>query len=158
MTPDFAEFLLATPPEHRVGRVFPIDTLAGAPMNPKRVCRVISAIGKAASVVVEKDCRRPRREDDGRRSWALETKYATAHDLRRRFGARWARKVSTFELQKLMRHASIRTTEEFYVDVAIDDLAASLWQKHEPQPLRNFSPNSSELASILSNDATEKTR
>ena len=41
--------------------------------------------------------------------------YASAHDLRRSFGFRWAKRVMPLILQKLMRHADITTTMEFYV-------------------------------------------
>ena len=37
-------------------------------------------------------------------------KYASAHDLRRSFGFRWADRVDTFKLQELMRHSNIETT------------------------------------------------
>ncbi|MBI3467937.1 MAG: site-specific integrase [Planctomycetes bacterium] len=43
--------------------------------------------------------------------------YCTLHDLRRNFGSRWAGKVPAQVLQRLMRHANIRTTMEFYADV-----------------------------------------
>lgn len=42
---------------------------------------------------------------------------ATLHDLRRSFGTRYARVVPAQVLQKLMRHADIKTTLEFYVDL-----------------------------------------
>ena len=42
-------------------------------------------------------------------------KYASAHDLRRRFGFRWSQRVMPPVLQQMMRHESIQTTMEFYV-------------------------------------------
>ena len=47
VTPDFAEFLLARQRIEREGKVFRVDGIfTGKPMTPKRVSRVISAIGK----------------------------------------------------------------------------------------------------------------
>jgi integrase len=44
----------------------------------------------------------------------------TLHDLRRSFGSRYAAVVPAQVLQKLMRHADIKTTLEFYTD--LDDV------------------------------------
>ena len=41
--------------------------------------------------------------------------YASARDLRRAFGFRWAMIVPSMILKDLMRHASVQTTEAFYV-------------------------------------------
>lgn len=51
-----------------------------------------------------------------------KVKFASAHDLRRTFGSRMATRVPAQVLQKLMRHASIQTTLEFYVDLDERDL------------------------------------
>ena len=53
---------------------------------------------------------------------AKQVKFASAHDLRRTFGSRMAPKVPAQVLQKLMRHASIQTTIEFYVELSARDL------------------------------------
>ena len=47
----------------------------------------------------------------------------TLHDLRRSFGSRLAPQVSAAVLQRLMRHADIKTTLGFYtnVDGALED-------------------------------------
>jgi integrase len=47
----------------------------------------------------------------------------TMKALRRGFGCRYAGKVSAHVLQKLMRHASIKTTMDYYanVDVAVEE-------------------------------------
>jgi integrase len=42
-------------------------------------------------------------------------KYATAHDLRRPFGERWAQRVMPQVSMELMRHESIDTTLKYYV-------------------------------------------
>jgi len=112
MTPDFAEFLLRTHPEQRQGRVFQIQALAtGRPMSGKRVSRTVSAIGRAAQVLVN----------------SVENKFASAHDLRRSFGTRWSSRVKPATLQLLMRHASIETTLKYYVAQDADELAEELW-------------------------------
>lgn len=44
-----------------------------------------------------------------------KNKFASAHDLRRSFGERWATRVMPQVLMELMRHESIETTLKFYV-------------------------------------------
>ena len=115
MTPDFAEFVLQTPPEAREGRVFDLmGIFTGKPISPKRVCRIVSDIGRKAGVVVNK----------------ADGKFASAHDLRRSFGTRWAPQVKPITLQLLMRHQSIETTLKYYVDADADDVADELWKVH----------------------------
>jgi integrase len=109
MTPDFAEWLLTTPQEQRHGPVFTLG------LAPKTVSRIVSAIGEKAGVVVNK----------------AEGKFASAHDLRRAFGTRWASKVKPATLQLLMRHASIQTTLDYYVSMDADDVAGELWAAHD---------------------------
>ena len=41
--------------------------------------------------------------------------WGSAHDFRRAFGERWADIVTPMLLKELMRHASVTTTEQFYV-------------------------------------------
>ncbi len=115
LTPDFAEWLLKTPREQRTGRVFRLSgLLSGKPITPKRVSRVVSEVGKRAGVIVNK----------------IDGKYASAHDLRRSFGTRWAPKVRPATLQLLMRHESIETTLKYYVAQDADDIASELWSQH----------------------------
>ncbi len=119
ITPDFAALLESVPVEARVGRVFkplPSQKNASTP-TAHRVGEVISAIGTAAGVIVDSDPRtgEPR-------------KFASAHDLRRSFGQRWAPKVMPATLKELMRHSSIETTMQYYVGVNADATAAVLWQ------------------------------
>ena len=52
--------------------------------------------------------------------------WASAHDLRRAFGFRWSRKVNSMVLKELMRHASVTTTEQFYVGIQANETAAML--------------------------------
>ncbi len=69
---------------------------------------------------------------DGKRVTVTANKFASAHDLRRSFGTRWAKQVMPAVLQRLMRHASIDTTMKYYVGIESDDVAAELWAKYRP--------------------------
>ncbi len=112
MTPDFAEFLLTTPEADRHGSVFKLDSqFTGKPMAARSVGRVVSKIGRNAGVIVNSGAE----------------KYASAHDFRRAFGTRWARKVMPSVLQRLMRHDAIETTLRYYVDLDADEMAEELW-------------------------------
>lgn len=113
MTPDFAQFLLQTPRMERTGLVFKLmGHYTQEQMTPPRVGRIISEIGRRAKVVVRKS----------------EGKFASAHDLRRSFGTRWAPKVKPATLQLLMRHRSIETTLKYYVAQDADEIADELWK------------------------------
>jgi len=120
ITPDFAEWILAETPEgERVGYVFPLENLRhGGQFTACEAGRVLSEIGDKAGVVVDPE----------------SGKTASAHDLRRAFGTRWARKTRTPVLQRLMRHANIQTTMNYYVDLDADEVADGLWANHEPSP------------------------
>jgi integrase len=113
MTPDFAQFIQATPKEAREGAVFKlVSKSTGQTLSLKRISRTVSAIGEKANVVVNK----------------VTGKFASAHDLRRSFGTRWASRVKPATLQLLMRHESIETTLKYYVDQDADDVADELWK------------------------------
>jgi integrase len=128
MTPDFAEWLLQTPEEDREGPVFPMPNLVdGRSLGVWRVGKTVSAIGEKAGVVVNKE----------------DQKFASAHDLRRSFGTRWAMRVKPAVLQKLMRNTRITTTMRYYVSLEADDVAAELWARH------------SENGNTLGNPSTE---
>jgi integrase len=115
MTPDFAEFLLRTPEGQRRGRVFRLNQDGGSiPLDVHHVGQVVTAIGRRSGVVVN----------------AVDGKNASCHDLRRTFGTRWARRVMPAVLQRLMRHANVQTTMQFYVDLDVDEMADDLWAKH----------------------------
>ncbi len=112
MTPDFAELLARTPTAERTGPVFPlVDQRTGRRLEPHRVGEIVGKMGKKAGVVVNK----------------ADGKYASAHDLRRAFGTRWAKRVMPAVLKRLMRHASIQTTMAYYVDLDAADVADQLW-------------------------------
>jgi integrase len=112
-TPDFGQLLLGVPGADRMGRVFKLNGLrTHEPITPKRVSRIISAVGKKAGVVVNKE----------------QGKFGSAHDLRRAYGTRWAKRLKPFELKTLMRHESIETTERYYVELDAEELGNELWK------------------------------
>jgi len=108
--------------------------------------RVISAIGQCAGVMVN----------------TPKGKFASAHDLRRSFGTRWAAKVKPITLQLLMRHKHIETTLGYYVDQDADDVAEQLWAGFSNQNLGKTpfgvgtSPESCESDSGPIGDETKK--
>lgn len=61
-----------------------------------------------------------------------KVKFASAHDLRRSFGTRWARLVPTAVLMQLMRHESIQTTNAYYIDLDADVIAEDLYRVFDP--------------------------
>ena len=131
MTPDFAEFLLQTPENQRKGSVFnPLPLLAAhgktdavpARMQPNAVGKLLGRIGKAANVVV--DWKDPPPDAEDKNKIAV---FASAHDLRRSFGERWAERVMPKVLQELMRHADINTTMRYYVGQNAERTAGLRW-------------------------------
>ncbi len=145
MTPDFAEWLLRTPDRERRGRVFRLTgLLSGQPISPKRVSRLVTKIGKKAGVVVNREMKKVKERaidaKTGKPTGPVRlverevVKYASAHDLRRSFGTRWAKRVMPATLKLLMRHSSVDTTMRYYVEMDADDVAADLWAQHSPAP------------------------
>jgi integrase len=95
--------------------VFKLERGDGKPGRPAvhRVSKIISAIGEKAKVRVD------------------VKKTASAHDLRRAFGERWAARLMPAQLMELMRHESIETTLSYYVGRNAERTAAILWHEHE---------------------------
>jgi integrase len=54
-------------------------------------------------------------------------KHAMAHDLRRSFCTKWARRVMPATLQRLAQHASIQATLTYYVAQSAEHIATDLW-------------------------------
>jgi len=99
--PAFAALLAEIPEDQRTGFVFcpGRERGEGRYTDVKRVGRIITAIGKAAGVSVNS-----------------EGKPASAHDLRRSFSQRLADAgVPLRELQSIMRHSRVETTERYYL-------------------------------------------
>jgi integrase len=115
ITPDFAECLLATPEDQRRGPVFRPIMPSGSRAKAQEGGRMVALIGELARVVVHTNAK------------TGKVKYASAHDLRRSFGTRWAKRVKTPILMRLMRHENIQTTMAYYVDLDATELAEELW-------------------------------
>ena len=117
MTPDFVAFLEETPANLRTGPVFRLNARRGhaGRISAEQAGKVISEIGEAAGVKVWTNPRNG------------QIKYASAHDLRRSFGTRWALQVKPFCLQELMRHSNILTTMRYYIEIKAQELAAAIW-------------------------------
>jgi integrase len=102
MAPDFADFLAKVPKKDRTGLVFPLPRRREKDKDQRIsklwVSKTISLIGEKAGIIVD----------------SRSGKYASAHDLRRSFGERWAPHVQPQVLMQLMRHANINTTLRFY--------------------------------------------
>jgi len=76
-----------------------------------------------------------------------KTIHASAHDLRRAFGQRWSRKVSSMILKELMRHDSVTTTEKYYVDINAQETARFLRKVTlEVTPKKKADPAEAETA------------
>ena len=112
ITPEFATLLVSVPERERRGRVFKLLAIDGTQLRGGRcaVGKVVTAIGKAANVVVN---------DKG--------KNGSAHDLRRAFGQRWASRVMPNVLRELMRHEDISTTMKYYVGTNAEATADAVW-------------------------------
>jgi integrase len=106
IAPEFARFLQATPEDQREGYVFSPAAMRadkkGQRLGEQQVGRIIGVTGKLANVKV----------GTGKTG---KPKMASAHDLRRSFGLRWAQRVMPQILMELMRHESIDTTMLYYV-------------------------------------------
>jgi integrase len=76
-----------TPRRRERGKLFPLS------LSPREVSRKFTRLAKKAGLKI------------------------TLHDLRRSFGSRYAAVVPAPVLQRLMRHADIKTTLAFYTDV-----------------------------------------
>ncbi|WP_298863743.1 site-specific integrase [uncultured Gimesia sp.] len=130
IVPEFAEFLQEVPKDQRTGPVF--NPLSGwgsrNQMTPMTISKKVAKIGKKANVAVSDD------------------KFASAHDLRRSFGERWAQLIMPQQLMQLMRHESMETTLRFYVGRNAEKAAEAIYEAFEARPC-------SSLRSISKNDA-----
>lgn len=130
LAPEFGQLLAAVPNEQRTGFVFHPENDLGGRASRLIAIRTVSAIGREAGVQV----------------WTHPktgaTKTATAHDLRRSFGTRWASRVMPAVLQQMMRHASIQTTMTFYVTRNAEAAGDVIREAFEKSTLGNISGNS----------------
>lgn len=101
-TPRFGALLDEIPEEQRTGWIFdpkPLRADWTRRLSVGQASRIVSDIGENAGIVVSED-----------------GKFASAHDLRRSFGQRMADAgLSPRDLQAIMRHSSVTTTERYYL-------------------------------------------
>lgn len=139
ITPDFVRFLRNTPEHQRIGPVFRPYLSKGECRRADTVGRAIGKIGKAANIKVDERVKikkakaKPGKPGKPESDEIVVVKYASAHDLRRSFGARWSVKVVPIVLKALMRHESIETTEKYYVGQNAERIANELWSAFEGQ-------------------------
>jgi integrase len=112
ITPDFEELLFSVPAVDRGGYVFSPVLYRGVCRRIDTVSKALSKLGTSAAIKVD--------EKNG------NAVYASAHDLRRAFGERWAKRVMPMVLKDLMRHESVTTTEKYYVGVNAQETARFL--------------------------------
>ena len=118
MAPEFWRLIAETTEPERTGLVFPVHSnWYRKLLDPasEDISKLLQRIGKLSKVVVGRT--------------GNKTKYASAHDLRRSFGLRWASKVHQMQLGALMRHSSPQTTATYYVGVNASSLLDALWEK-----------------------------
>jgi integrase len=118
IAPEFAMLLVETPEAERSGPVFvlPKRKFKSVDACAEWVGKIVSKIGRKAGVIVRTDPADPKKK-----------KYASAHDLRRSFGDRWAARVMPAVLKELMRHESIETTLRYYVGANAERTAEVCW-------------------------------
>ena len=128
LAPEFVRLLESVPEANRTGRVFKLPRADGKPGEPTKqtISKKITKIGAKANVIVDTN------------------KTASAHDLRRSFGERWASKLMPADLMEIMRHESIETTMKYYVGKnaertaammdTVDKGAAAKAESHFPTP------------------------
>jgi integrase len=145
IAPEFALFLLETPESERTGPVFQLTgRRRGQPARPlpHRVSEICSEIGEKAGIRVYVDPRNPGK-----------VKYASAHDLRRAFGERWAARLMPAQLMELMRHESIETTLRFYVGTDAQRTADAAWAAFDRAGGPIQTPAPSAAPSALASDS-----
>jgi len=126
MAPEFAEFLRRVAPAARKGFVFdprPLRSNGGERLSAHHVGIVVARIGKVAGVKVDTNPK------------TGKVQFASAHDLRRSFGERWAARVMPQVLMELMRHESIDTTLRYYVGHNAKRTAGVLWDAYRALPV-----------------------
>lgn len=124
MTPDFFLFLLETPETERRGFVFwPSAQIRSRRYTKGTAGKKIAKMGELAGI-------------EAGRGRLGTTHFGSSHDFRRSFGERWRQIVRPEELQRLMRHQDIKTTEMFYTSGVDDDLAEDVWAHADPEQMQ----------------------
>ena len=139
MSPECFEFLESVPKSHRNGYVFsPIGQNKDLRrLTVQTVGRTIALIGERAGIKVN-----TKRAKDAGGKPSTKPVFASAHDLRRSFGERWAARIMPPQLMELMRHESIETTLRFYVGQNAQKTSAILWEAHKESKAEPMAPNS----------------
>lgn len=148
MAPEFASLLEQVPADLRRGQVFqPRGLRQNRPIDEDWASRVISRIGRAADIRVHAHVH------------TGKIKYATAHDLRRSFAERWARKVMPQVLKELMRHESIDTTLSYYVGANAELTADYLWAAYDrPASQEEVADNPPQQRALTNSQAPNRDR
>jgi integrase len=131
LDPSLKEALLRMPRQGR--KVFRfISARTGKPISPKAMSQRVCVLAKKAGVRM------------------------TMHTLRKGFGCRYAGKVPAQVLQRLMRHANIKTTMDYYanVDVAVKEAVLG----PQRNGLRNTSPTPANVPSSAAPVITDEPR
>jgi integrase len=132
LAPEFCRLLARVPADKRRGKVFSVlQSKTGRPLPVDEVSRVICEIGRRAGVKVRSKVKSKIDPATGERRPVDVVKFASAHDLRRSFGERWAERVLPKVLMELMRHESIQTTMRFYVGQNAQRTADAAWVAYE---------------------------
>lgn len=113
ITPDFLALLETVPVDRRTGKVFPLAGVENRRFAVHSASTILSQIGKASGIVVK------RYPHNGKE------KFASAHDLRRTFGQRWAI-LPDGQLTSLMRHRDAATTRKYYATGDLHALASAV--------------------------------
>lgn len=119
--------ILAVPKCDRRGPVFTVLKKFRKPYSRSRhtVGKIIAELGRKAGIVVKAHQKTGEKE------------FASAHDLRRSFGERWAKLVEAPFLQNMMRHSSITATLSYYSSRDAAEAGAHFDQAfHRSQPLK----------------------
>lgn len=118
VAPQFEQMLPNVPPES--GYVFKPTFNRMKTLRPRldTMSKIISRIGEKAGVITD-----IRTDKDGNEKKI----HATAHDLRRGFGTRWAPLVQPRVLMEMMRHGNIETTMKYYVVGNAQQTSQTLW-------------------------------
>ena len=154
LAPEFCRLLARVPADRRRGKVFSVPhPSTGRPLPCDQVSKVISAIGKAAGVKVRSKIKSKIDPATGERGPVEVVKFASAHDLRRSFGERWAERVLPKVLMELMRHESIGTTMRFYVGQNAQRTADAAWAAYEAAQAQQAGSKAGPVNSFVNSQA-----
>lgn len=148
VAPEFAELLWEKWRELKKpsGLVFPLVIRRSPQNRDSQQIGIVTASAKIINI-----CREAKVFTHYRgRGKSRKEQAGGAHDFRRSFGDRWARRVRPFVLQQMMRHESIETTMQYYVGLESEDLAIDIYAAYEAfvrmnsrNHLADHSPNNS---------------